>query len=786
MLPIHAHRDQIVSTIRQNQVTIVVGETGSGKTTQLPLFLYEACFSTNGVIGITEPRRIAASSVAKYVAAQLGTELGEKVGYQVRFDDQTTPSVKVKFMTDGILLREIQEDPELSKYSVIMVDEAHERSVNIDFTLGLLKQLLTRRSDLKVVISSATIDAEKFSRYFNGAPVVTVAGRTFPVDIKWSDRDHDEYDIVDAVVKQVVDIHKNMPEGDILVFMTGQDDIDKVVRAIKKMQDEPPAGMFPGLAGAIRLQGIGGKSVQQLEVENILVLPVHGGLSSEEQQLIFETFPGKRKVIVATNIAETSITIDGVVYVIDSGRIKETHFDTQSGIQSLDVVPHSQSGCNQRAGRAGRTRPGVCYRMYTESNFRTRPQFTEPEIRRMSLAGVVLSMELIGISDVENFDFIDQPDREAFHEAYETLLALGAVANTTGGGLTPLGRSMAELPLEPRIARMVLEAQKYGCIEEVATVAAFLSVRNIFTRPKGKESYADAAQQKFKVERSDALTYLKIWKQYEESGFDKQWCYDNFLHGRSLWEIRSIRNQLLSLLRQRKGEITSTNDEDAIVRSVAAGLIHNLLEFSSRHAYVTSFRTTYNSVFIHPGSSVFGSWDEPRFIVATELMTTSKTFARGVSVVKVEWLPEIAPNHFRFGSPEFVGYVEGEDTATGRRPIIMGATKRMYSQERTVGYQEIRIPIEEARRLQEAKIAKARAEGLVPMVFISEPLSYGSGTQMVTYKDQSRYELYYYPSVTPIEGPTYYGTLQSTGFMRGEADPHFQVFNFPASTGKNQ
>jgi ATP-dependent RNA helicase DHX8/PRP22 len=718
MLPIHEYHEEIITTIRNNQVTIVVGETGSGKTTQLPLFLYEACFSKAGIIGITEPRRIAASSVARYVAGQLKTEVGNKVGYQVRFDDMTSPSVKVKFMTDGILLNEIQKDPDLMKYSVIMVDEAHERNVNTDFTLGLLKKLVARRPDIKVVISSATIDTNKFSSYFSNAPIVTVSGRTFPVRIVWDEQDYPlYYSIHDAVVKKIVEIHKKESAGDILVFMAGQDDIERVVKALKKMQEEPPAEVFgTGLAGAFRLQAFGGKSMQQIELENLVVLPVHGGLSSEEQQLIFQQFPGKRKVIVATNIAETSITIDGVVYVIDTGRIKETHFNSQSGIQSLDLVEHSQSGCMQRAGRAGRTQPGVCYRMFTERNFQMRPIFTQPEILRMSLAGVVLSMEEIGITDVENFEFIDQPNKTAFHEAYETLRALGAV-ETTGGGLTPLGHSMARLPLEPRISRMVLEAVKHGCVEEVATVAAFLQVRNIFLRPKGQEYQANEAQRKFKSDRSDALTYLNVWNEYEASKFNKDWCFANFLSGRSLWEIKSIRDQLISLLRQREWEITSTPDENAIVRSVAAGLVNNLLGLYSRHAYNTTFRSAWQEAYIHPGSSVFGRYPDPRWVVAAEIKTTSKTFALGVSEVKLEWLPEIAPVHFRFGNTELVGYTKGDNFVKARRPIIEKASERTYNQEREAGNTEVKVTLEEARRIQEARIREAEDKGLVRAQF---------------------------------------------------------------------
>jgi RNA helicase HrpA len=518
-LPILAKKKEILDAIRANQVTIVVGETGSGKTTQIPIFLYEDGYATNDRrVGVTQPRRIAATSVAAFVAKQIGTELGDAVGYQIRFDDQTADTTQVKFMTDGILLQEIQTDTELSQYSVIMVDEAHERSENIDFLLGLLKDLLKRRSDLKVVVTSATIDEQKFSRYFGNAPIVNVSGRMYPVDIIWSDTDYSERQMVNEVVSQVAHIHQTQPSGDILVFMTGRDDIMAVIAGLEKR-----------------------------ELEDLLPLPVYGELSTEDQQKIFSRYLGKRKVVVATNIAETSITVDGVVYVVDSGFIKQSNFHSDTGIKSLDVVEHSQAGCNQRAGRAGRVQSGVCYRMYTNLNFKSRPAFTTPEILRVSLADVVLKMENIGIENIEEFDFIDPPDREAFHEAYETLIALGAIHRGVKG-LTDIGRAMARLPLDPRIARMVLEAEKHGCVKNVATVAAFLSVRNVFVRPKDSEWEADAAHEQFKDEKSDAITFLNIWKRYEASNFDGSWCYRNFLNAKTMGEVRRIREQLFSIL----------------------------------------------------------------------------------------------------------------------------------------------------------------------------------------------------------------------------------------------
>lgn len=760
LLPIDAVREHIVATIRENQVTIVVGATGSGKTTRLPVFLYEACFSTKGTIGITEPRRIAASSVAKYVAEQLNTKLGEKVGYQVRFDDETSAGTKIKFMTDGILLREIQLDPTLSKYSVIMVDEAHERSVNIDFTLGLLKDLLTRRSDLKVVVSSATIDVDKFSNYFDDAIVVEVPGRTFDVETIWSTEDYSEREMVDAVVEKISTIHLKQPKGDVLVFMTGADDINRVV-----------------------------EKLERFGYSDMIVLPAHGGLAPDDQKKIFENFGGKRKVIVATNIAETSITVDGVVYVVDSGLVKQTSFNAQTGIQSLDVVEHSQAGCAQRAGRAGRTRPGVCYRMYMKEGFNSRPAYTEPEIRRMSLASVVLTMESIGIKDVEGFEFVDQPDRKAFHEAYETLIALGAIS-ADRSELTDIGVAMANLPLEPRIARMVLEADKHGCVKEIATIAAFLSQRNIFVRPKGKEWEVDAKHALFKVHTSDALTFLKVWRAYEAAKFERQWCFDHFLHLQSLGEVRNIRSQLLTILDRGGMTLSSAKDDESVVRSVAAGLVQNLLQAGGRHMYEGLLRANLYSVFIHPGSAVFG-WSDPRWVVCTEIVNTTRTFARGVSEVKPQWLPELAPSQFSYGRTTLVRLSEDGTGVVAYRPIMQRS--RFDNLLHEVGTrQEVIISFEEARKVQDENIREAEQKGMIPLSFTEELSEYGRFlNKMVCELRGIKYEASLFSKVQPRIGATYFclvrPNLYRTFFEHSlEADPQFEILSIPTSSTEGE
>lgn len=737
-------RDEIVRAVISNQVTIVVGETGSGKTTQIPVFLYEAGFANRGRIGVTEPRRIAATSVAYFVSGELGTEMGAVVGYQVRFDSNVEPGVAIKFMTDGILLREFQGDPLLSRYSVIMVDEAHERNQNIDFVLGLLKQLLAKRSDLKVVIASATIDSEKFSRYFGGAPIIEVSGRAYPVEVIYQTREIEQYRMIDEIAKQVVEIHSSEKEGDILVFLDGKDEISSLIRQLEARQ-----------------------------LEEVLILPAYSGLSPEEQERIFLQSFRKRKIVVATNIAETSITIEGVRYVVDSGFIKENRFNPNTGIGSLDSVRHSKAGCDQRKGRAGRTQPGVCYRMYTEADYNSRREFTEPEIRRVSIAGVVLALKDLGIGEVEKFDFIDPPDPEAFHEAHATLIALGAIAKE-GAGITELGQKMVKLPLDPRIARMLLEADKYGCVLEVATVAAFLSVAHIFTMPQDKIEEAKTAHRQFKNNRSDALTFLEIWNRYVASNYSSDWCYRNFLNGRSLREIESVREQLFHILNQCKMVISESDDDEKVVKSVVSGLLYNLFRREGRFNYSGIFRNgMYADSFIHPSSGLFGRpYMAPDWMVATEVVKTKKTYARNCTEVNVEWLPELLPNLFFWTEPQIVSYRAGDDQVTVKQDLVF--------QNQVIRTREAVLPIEEARRLQEEACRKAEAGGLLRLTFVEQDWTRVTTADRKYHAYSSLSDLVY---VQP--GDTYYCKRTGGGSYSSLAServmPHFKVFDLGKS-----
>ena len=548
-LPIAKHREEIKETVKANKATIIVGETGSGKTTQVPPYLFEAGLARKGRIGITQPRRIAAISTAEFVAAQFGCNVGEEVGYQIRFNDTTTQGTRIKFMTDGILLQEAKRDPTFSRYDVLIFDESHERGLNTDFCLGLAKRALDLRDDLKVVVMSATIDAKKFARFFGAAPIVSVEGRMYPVEVRYIERgdigdavallDPDPRNLIEALAAYTVDkIHRSGSKGDILVFMPGAAEIFRTIRFI-----------------------------EELRHTGLTALPVFGDMSPDEQRKIFESVPG-RKVVVATNIAETSITVDGVVHVVDSGIIRESEFDPRSGIGSLRVVEHSKAGLEQRKGRAGRTQEGMCWRLFlkeeydgTRSEYRRswrekdRQEFTKPEILRSDLAGVVLRLLGIGIKYIEDFELPDPPSDDALRNALETLGAIGAISENRE--VTSLGERLLELPFEPKIGRMILAAQEFGCVHEAMTIAGKLSVREMFRRPKGREIAADVAKMRFVDSRSDFLTTLAVVQAYEGNGRDHSWADENFLNWKSLDEILNIRAQIEEILKAQDVEITN-------------------------------------------------------------------------------------------------------------------------------------------------------------------------------------------------------------------------------------
>ncbi|KAJ2504271.1 hypothetical protein IWW47_002605, partial [Coemansia sp. RSA 2052] len=520
-LPAFVCRDELLQVIAENQVTIVVGETGSGKTTQLAQYLDEAGYTRFGMIGCTQPRRVAAMSVAKRVSEEMGVKLGEQVGYAIRFEDCTSKLTRLKYMTDGVLLRETLTRRDLAQYTAIIMDEAHERTLNTDVLLGLLKQIVSTRRDLKIIVTSATMNAQRFADFFGNAPVYTIPGRTFPVDVMFSKSPCEDY--VDSTVRQVMTIHLSQSDGDILVFMTGQEDIEACCETLRE-----------------RLAAID-------DAKPLSVLPIYSQLPADLQAKIFEPAP-TRKVVVATNIAETSLTVDGVKYVVDCGYYKLKVYNPRIGMDSLQITPISQANANQRSGRAGRTGPGIAYRLYTERAY-THEMYPSPipEIQRTNLSYVVMLLKSIGVENLLDFDFLDPPPQDTIKTSMYQLWTLGSLDNT--GQITSLGRKMVELPLDPAPAKMLVAAHQLGCTEEVVTIVSMLAVPSVFYRPKERLEESDAAREKFFVPESDHLTLLNLYLQWCSNGCRDSWCTRHFVHSKSMRKAREVRDQLVDILK---------------------------------------------------------------------------------------------------------------------------------------------------------------------------------------------------------------------------------------------
>uniref|UniRef100_F6Q0S8 Pre-mRNA-splicing factor ATP-dependent RNA helicase DHX16 n=1 Tax=Equus caballus TaxID=9796 RepID=F6Q0S8_HORSE len=544
-LPVFPFREELLAAIANHQVLIIEGETGSGKTTQIPQYLFEEGYTKKGMkIACTQPRRVAAMSVAARVAREMGVKLGNEVGYSIRFEDCTSERTVLRYMTDGMLLREFLSEPDLASYSVVMVDEAHERTLHTDILFGLIKDVARFRPELKVLVASATLDTARFSTFFDDAPVFRIPGRRFPVDIFYTKAP--EADYLEACVVSVLQIHVTQPPGDILVFLTGQEEIEA---ACEMLQD--------------RCRRLGSK------IRELLVLPIYANLPSDMQARIFQpTPPGARKVVVATNIAETSLTIEGIIYVLDPGFCKQKSYNPRTGMESLTVTPCSKASANQRAGRAGRVAAGKCFRLYTAWAYQHElEETTVPEIQRTSLGNVVLLLKSLGIHDLMHFDFLDPPPYETLLLALEQLYALGALNHL--GELTTSGRKMAELPVDPMLSKMILASEKYSCSEEILTVAAMLSVNNsIFYRPKDKVVHADNARVNFFLPGGDHLVLLNVYTQWAESGYSSQWCYENFVQFRSMRRARDVREQLEGLLERVEVGLSSCQGDYIRVRKV--------------------------------------------------------------------------------------------------------------------------------------------------------------------------------------------------------------------------
>ncbi|XP_012479186.1 probable pre-mRNA-splicing factor ATP-dependent RNA helicase DEAH4 isoform X1 [Gossypium raimondii] len=631
-LPIVQFEKKIEETVDQNPVVVIIGETGSGKSTQLSQMLHRKGYTNSGIVAVTQPRRVAAVSVSRRVAQELGVRLGEEVGYAIRFEDRTSERTQIKYLTDGVLLRESLSNPELNQYSVIILDEAHERSLNTDILLGLMKRLVKRRaSNLKVLITSATLDGEKVSKFFSDCPLLTVPGKLFPVEIFYSKERPTSY--LESSLKTAMDIHVREPEGDILIFMTGQDDIEKLV---SKLEDKV-------------------RSLEEGSCMDAIILPLHGSLPPEMQVRVFSPPPPNcRRFIVATNIAETSLTVDGVVYVIDSGYVKQRQYNPATGMYSLDVVQISKVQANQRAGRAGRTRPGKCYRLYPSRVYNDDfLDVTVPEIQRSSLAGSVLYLKSLDLPDIDilKFDFLDPPSTESLEDALKQLYLIDAIDEN--GSITSIGRTMAELPLEPSLSRTLIEANEYGCLSQALTVAAMLSAETNLLPGRSKNNEKKRKYPPLELPDGsgfgDHIQLLQIYECWDENNYDIGWCKDYDLQVRGMMFVKEVRKQLSQIMQKiAKGssdvQVNQSQKRRQSYRNLRKALsIGFASQLAERMRHHNGFRTLGfkpQLVQVHP-SSVLKPDDDglyPNYVVYHELIATSRPYMRNVCAVERQWV----------------------------------------------------------------------------------------------------------------------------------------------------
>ncbi|KAI1388849.1 P-loop containing nucleoside triphosphate hydrolase protein [Hypoxylon trugodes] len=645
LLPIAKHHDSLLYLIEKNPVTIVVGQTGSGKTTQIPQFLEHAGWCSDGkIIGVTQPRRVAATTVAIRVAEEFGCELGKEVGYSIRFEDVTSAATRIKFLTDGLLIREALVDPLLSRYSVIMVDEAHERSISTDILLGLLKKIRKRRPELRIIISSATLQAEDFLSFFSQSEsrepsddenneigsIISLEGRMYPVDILYLESPAEDY--VEKAISTVFDIHTKELDGDILVFLTGREEIDTAVQAVGERVPQLPPGS-----------------------QSILALPLYAGLSTEQQMFVFDSPPeNTRKVIFSTNIAEASVTIDGIVYVIDSGFVKLRAFDPKTGIETLTATPVSKAAALQRAGRAGRTKPGKCFRLYTEKLYRVLPDANIPEIQRSNLAPFIVQLKALGIDNVVRFDYLTPPPAELMIKATELLFSLGALDEYAK--LTkPLGMRMAELAVEPMMAKTLLTASSFGCLSEILTIAAMTSLgSSIWIQRDGEKKQMESSRRKFAAEEGDHLTLLNVYQSFITKGKkESKFCHENHINFKALTRAVSIRAQMKRYL-ERFGitvdeslKTSVANKGEQIRRCLTTGYF----AYAARMQPDGSFRNVEGGTTLHahPSSLMFNR--KADWVIFHEVMETgSKIFIRDISKIEKGWLLEYASGYYQLKS----------------------------------------------------------------------------------------------------------------------------------------
>ena len=630
-LPVFPYREEFLAAVKEHQVLVLVGETGSGKTTQIPQYLHEIGYSELGKIGCTQPRRVAAMSVAARVATEMNVRLGQEVGYSIRFENCTSPKTIIQYMTDGMLLREILTEPDLASYSCLVIDEAHERTLHTDILFGLVKDIVRFRRDIRLIISSATLDAEKFSKYFDDASIFMIPGRMFPVDIYYTKSP--EADYVDAAVMTVLQIHVTQPlDGDALVFLTGQEEIETAAELLTQ-----------------RTRNLGSR------IKELIICPIYANLPSEQQAKIFDPTPkGARKVVLATNIAETSLTINGICYVIDAGFAKQNSYNAKSGMESLIVTPISQAAANQRAGRAGRTQPGKCFRLYTAWSFQNELDAnTTPEILRTNMGNVVLMLKSLGINDLMNFDFMDRPPAEALIRALEQLYALGALNDR--GELTKLGRRMAEFPLEPMLSKSVIASEEYKCTSEVLSTVAMLSLgASVFYRPKEKAVHADTARLNFaRGGGGDHISLMRCYNEWASTDYNNQWCFENYVQVKSMKKARDIREQLEGLCdRVEIDHTVSCPEEDisSVLKSITAGFFYNVAKLGRSGEYQTVKQP--KTVYIHPSSVLAKEEHPPAWVVYFQLAFTTKEFMRQIAPIEPSWLVEIAPHFYQASDVE--------------------------------------------------------------------------------------------------------------------------------------
>ncbi|KAF9242809.1 P-loop containing nucleoside triphosphate hydrolase protein [Melanogaster broomeanus] len=639
-LPVYAQMDQFYDMFNSHQIIVMVGETGSGKTTQIPQFVaYSDLPHVKGkIVACTQPRRVAAMSVAKRVADEMDVQLGRQVGYSIRFEDMTEPGTTfLKYMTDGMLLREAMNDPDLNRYSTIILDEAHERTLATDILMGLLKALAKRRSDLKIIIMSATLDALKFQKYFgikegSPAPLFKVPGRTHPVEVFYTQEPEPDY--VEAAIRTVLMIHRAEEPGDILVFLTGEEEIEDACRKIKLEADDL-LNQDPDSVGPL------------------VCIPLYSSLPPQQQQRIFDpppnartsTGPPGRKVVVSTNIAETSLTIDGIVYVVDPGFSKQKVYNPRVRVESLLVSPISKASAQQRAGRAGRTRPGKCFRLYTEKDFMSElEEQTHPEILRSNLANTVLELVKAGIKDLVRFDYVDAPAPETLMRALELLNYLAALDDD--GNLTALGSIMAEFPLDPQLSKMLISSPEFGCSNEILTITAMLSVPNVWLRPNNQRKEADAAKALLTVPDGDHLTLLNVYNSYIQNKYDKNWAWNNYLSARALAQADNVREQLQRNMERFEVELCSVTDEKkmyiAIRKVLCCGFF---MQIAHKEGEKGNYLTVKDNqvVGLHPSC---GLDTQPEWVVFNEFVLTTRPYIRTVTDVRPEWLMELASSYF--------------------------------------------------------------------------------------------------------------------------------------------